>query len=115
MASTDKLKDLGQREAPPVVMIVGVLVLVLALGAGGFWVFNGGWKTSGQQQYEYQHETLPIYAAKHGNKEAFDAENKLRKEHGEAPLEMPKEKKAMNDPDAFKKLQDQLKAKGAGQ
>jgi hypothetical protein len=115
MPSSDKLKDLGQREAPPVVMIIGVIVLVLALGAGGYFVVNGGWKTSGQQAYEYQHETLPIYAAKHGNKEAFDAENALRKEHGQALLVMPKDTKGTSDPDAFKKLQDQLRAKGAGQ
>jgi hypothetical protein len=117
MASTDKLKDLGQREAPPVLIIVGVVVIVLALGIGGFVAFNGGFKTKGQQEYQYQHEFLPIMAAKHGDKDALDAENNLRKEHGEAPLEMPKDNKdgVGHDSDAFKKLQDQLRAKGAGQ
>ena len=116
MASQDKLKDLGQREAPPILIIVGVVVLVLALGAGGFFAFNGGWKTKSQQEYQYEHDLLPVMAAKHGDKSAFEAENKLRKEHGDPPLEMPKDTKSgTNDKDAFKKLQDQLRAKGAGQ
>jgi hypothetical protein len=117
MASSDRLKEIGRQEASPVVMVIGIVILVLVLGAGGFYAFNGGWKTSGQQEYEYQHDTLPIYAAQHGNKEAFDAENKLRKEHGQPPLEMPKDKKSgtsVNDPEALKKLQDQLTAHGRG-
>jgi hypothetical protein len=114
--ASNNLKDLGTREATPVVMIVGVAILVLALGAGGFYAFNGGWKTQSQQEQAYQHEVMPILAAKHGDKEALDAENKLRKEHGEAPLEMPKDNKGgvPKDPNALQKLQDQLRAKGAG-
>jgi len=116
MAPTDKFKEIGQREAPLTLMVVGVIVLVLALGAGGFVAFNGGLKTKSQQEYEYQHEIMPIMSAKHGDTTAFDAENKLRKEHGEAPLQMPKETKgaAAKDPEAFKKLQEQLAAHGAG-
>lgn len=117
MASKDKLQELGKREAPPVVMIIGVVVLVLALGTGAFWAYNGGFKTQGQQDYDYQHNLLPIMAAKHGDTDALKAENELRKSHGDAPLEMPKDKKttSMGDPDKLKKLQEQLAAHGGGQ
>ena len=116
MALSDKIGSLKEREAPPAFMIAGLVVVVLAIGAGAFYAFNGGWKTSGQQDYEYQHNVMPLMAAKHGDKSALDAENKYRKEHGQPPLVMPNDMKAgvTNDPSAFKKLQDELKAKGAG-
>jgi hypothetical protein len=117
MPSKDSIKDIGRREASPVVMIIGVVILILALGAGGFYAFNGGWKTSSQQDYQYQHELMPIMAAKHGNTEALDAENQVRKQRGDVPLKMPKDNKssAVDNAGSLQKLQDQLRAKGAGQ
>ena len=73
-------------------MIVAVVFLVMALGGGAFYTFNGGWKTAAQQDEEYKHTLLPIMAAKHGDNGPLEAENRLRKEHGQPPLEMPKDK-----------------------
>jgi len=115
VATKDKIKQAGSKEAPLPLIIIGVVILVLVLGAGGFYAYNGGWKTSGQQDYDYQHTQLPLIAAKHGDMEAFDAENKLRKEKGQPLLELPKDPKAgVTDPDAFKKMQEQLTKGGVG-
>lgn len=84
-----------QREAPPVLIIAAIVVLIAALGAGAFYVYNGGWKTAAQQEAQYKHEMLPIMAAKHGDTEALQAENRLRQQQGQAPLEMPKERKQL--------------------
>jgi hypothetical protein len=115
MAAKDNT-PLHQREAAPVLMIAAVSVLVLAMGAGVYYTYNGGWKTTGQQEEQFKHEMLPIIAAKHGDTAALDAENKLRKEQGREPLVVPKEKgNTQSDPQALQKLQDQLRAHGAGQ
>lgn len=99
-----------QQEAPPILMIIGVVVLVIALGLGGFYAFNGGWKTASQQDEQYKHEMLPILAAKHGNMDPLNAENKLRAQHGQAPLEMPKDKQQMatDNRQKLQELQKQL-------
>ena len=106
-----------RREAPPVLMIIGVVLLVIVLGAGGFFAYNGGWKTAGQQDEEYKHNFLPIMAAKHGDMTAFEAENKLRKERGQPLLEMPKDKSqtAGDNRQQLADLQKQLAAKQGNQ
>ena len=81
-----------QAEAPVVLMIAAVVLLVIGLGTGAFYAYNGGWKTAGQKADEYTHYYGPIMAAKHGDMGPFEAENKLRKEHGQPLLEMPKDK-----------------------
>lgn len=106
--ASPKIKELGAQKASPVLLIAVGVILVLVLGAGAYYVINGGWKTSGQQEYEYKHTTLPIMAAKHGDMEAFNEENKYRKEHGQPPLVMPVKPSSAPDPDAFKKMQEQL-------
>jgi hypothetical protein len=102
-----------RRNAPPILMIIAVVLLVIGLGAGAFYVYNGGWKTAAQQNEEYKHNYLPAMAAKHGNMAAFEAENKLRKERGEPPLEMPKDKgqTAGDNQQKLADLQRQLAAK----
>ena len=110
MAAKSKRDTVLKREASPVLIIVGIVIVVLLLSAGGYYAFNGGWKTASQQDEAYKHELLPIMAAKHGDNEALDAENKLRKEHGQAALEMPKGKREMTGDDRQKleNLQKQL-------
>ena len=114
--SNTKVKELGQREAPPIMIIIGVVLLALLLGAGGYYAYNGGWKTSGQQDFEYTHTILPVLAARKGDMAPLEAENKLRKEHGQPALEVPKDVKGSTtkDPEALRKLQEQLQAKGLG-
>jgi uncharacterized protein HemX len=102
-----------QREAPPVLLIIGLVVLVLVLGVGAFYAYNGGWKTASQQDESYKHEMLPIMAAKHGDMEPLQAENKLRQQQGQSPLELPKERRQMTADDHQKllNLQKQLQAR----
>ena len=114
MSVKGKTSGESKREVPPFVVIAGIVVLVLAVGAGGYYAFNGGWKTASQQDDVYKHEIMPIMAAKHGDKEAFEAENKLRKEHGQAPLEMPKDRQQTLDKNR-QKLADLQKLLGAKQ
>jgi hypothetical protein len=105
------------REVPQAVVIAAIVLIVVALAAGGFYAYNGGWKTAGQQQEEYKHELLPLMAAKHGDTEALEAENKLRKDRGQPALELPKGKQSgrpMNDPERLRQLQQQM-AGHAGQ
>ncbi len=83
-----------RREAPPALIIAGIVVLVLLVGVGGYYAYNGGWRTAAQQDDAYKHELLPILAAKHGDMSALEAENKLRQSRGQPKLEMPKEKHA---------------------
>ena len=104
-------KDTGLRgQAPPALMVVVIVLLVLGLGAGVFYVFNGGWKTAAQQDEDYKHNLLPLMAAKHGDKAPLEAENKLRKEHGQPPLELPKDPKSgtANPQESLADLQKQL-------
>jgi hypothetical protein len=102
-----------QREAPPTLIIVGIVLLVLLLGAGGFYAYNGGWRTAAQQDETYKHEILPIMAAKHGDTQALEAENTLRKANGQAPLQVEKEKHSMtaSDHEKLLKLQQQLQGR----
>jgi len=93
-----------KREAPMALIIAAGIVLLLAIGAGAFYAFNGGWKTAGQQAEDYKHEFQPIMAAKHGDTTALDAENKARTARGQAPLEMPKDRKELQG-DYRQKLQ----------
>src|SRR5579884_2059249 len=79
----------GQAEVPPFVIGIVIAVLVLVLGAGAFYAWNGGWKTQAQLQEEGKHNSMPLWAAKHGDMAPLEAENRLRKEHGEPPLEVP--------------------------
>jgi hypothetical protein len=72
-----------------------IVVLVLALGAGGFYAYNGGWKTASQQEEQYKHEFLPIMAAKKGDTTALEEENKLRQQRGQPLLQVPKDRKQM--------------------
>ena len=82
-------------------------------GPGGYYAYNGGWKTASQQEEAYKHEMLPIIAAKHGDKEPLEAENRLRQEHGQPPLEMPKDKQQILSDNRSKlaDLQKQLEAR----
>jgi hypothetical protein len=102
------------REVPPAVIIVAIVLIVAVLGAAGFYAFNGGWKTPGQQQAAFNHEFLPIMAAKHGDTEALDAENKLRQSRGQAPLEVPRKKEQMAG-NRMEKLAELQRKLGAGQ
>ncbi len=78
-----------QSVGKPVMIGIGVL-LFLVLGAAGFYAFNGGWKTAGQQDQDYKHNLLPIMAAKHGDDTALQKENDERKAKGQPLLEKKK-------------------------
>ena len=100
------------KEVPQALVIAGIVVLVLILAAGGFYAYNGGWKTAGQKDEAFKHEMLPIIAAKHGDKELLDQENKARQQRGQSPLEMPRDKK--ESPKDFSKKLSELQQKLRG-
>jgi hypothetical protein len=110
-------RDIGRREAPRGVIIAAVVALVLVVGAGGYYAINGGWQTAAQQDEAYKHELLPIVAAKHGNPEALEAENRLRSREGRPALQIPKDKKqtSPNDPAKLADLQRRMGARQADQ
>ena len=99
-------------EATPAIMIVAIALLVIVLSAGAFYAYNGGWKTDGQKNDIYKHEILPLLAAKRGDTEALDQENKYRKEHGQPLLEIPKDRaqSAANNKQKLEELQLKLNA-----
>src|SRR5271168_5331815 len=104
-------RDAGLRgDASPILIVVAIVFLVLGLGVGGFYFYNGGWQTQGQREEYARHNLLPIMAAKHGDKSMLDAENKLRKEQGQPALEMPKDKSesAESSRDKLMALQKQM-------
>jgi len=107
-----RTRDPGlNREAPPALIVIAIISVVLAVGAGGFYFYNGNsWQTQGQREDYARHNLRPIMAAKHGDKTLLDAENTLRKEHGQPPLEMPKDKaqSAESSRDKLMALQKQL-------
>ena len=115
MATKGGKRAAPAREVPQPLIIAAVVLLVICLGAGAFYAYNGGWKTAAQQQEAYNHEMLPIMAAKHGDTEALDAENKLRQSRGQAPLEVPRKKERMQTEDRMQKLAELQKKLGAGQ
>ena len=92
--TTKSKRDREPREVPPAVIISAIVVLVLALGAGGWYAFNGGWQTDAQKDEKFKHEMMPIMAAKHGDMEPLEEENKLRQRNGQALLAMPDDKKS---------------------
>ncbi len=99
-------------EVTPAIMIVAIAFLVIILGAGAFYAYNGGWKTDGQKDDIYKHEILPLLAAKRGDNTALDNENKLRKEHGQPLLELPNDRgqTAANNKQRLEELQLKLNA-----
>lgn len=116
MAGKERAGSGLQREAPPVLMTIAAVLLAIVIGAAGFYVYNGGWKTAAQQDQEYKHNLLPIMAAKHGDMGPLEAENRLRKAHGEAPLELPKDKPQIGGSrQRLLDLQKQLAAHQGGQ
>ncbi len=112
--ASDKLDKLKGKDAPPILTIIAVVILVLILGAGGFYAFNGGWKTAGQQDDDYKHNLLPLMAAKKGDKGPLEEENKLRKAKGQPLLELPADKEKTAG-DAAQSLGELQKKLGAGQ
>jgi hypothetical protein len=102
-----------RREVPPALIVAVIALLVLGLGAGGYYAFNSGWKTDAQKDDMAKHEVVPILAAKHGDMEPLAAENKLRQRQGQAPLAMPDDKKqtSPNDPAKLADLQRRMGAK----
>jgi hypothetical protein len=104
--------DRERPEIPQAAIVAVIVVLVLALGAGGWFAFNGGWQTDAQKDAQAKHEFIPILAAKHGDMEPLEAENRLRKQQGQAPLPVPKERRATsgNNPEKVADLQRRLGA-----
>jgi hypothetical protein len=113
MSTRSKRDQKEPREIPPALIVTAIVMLVLVLGTGGWYAFNGGWLSDGQKDEKFKHEMMPIMAAKHGDTELLDAENKLRKKNGQAPLAMPDDKKSKspNDPAALAELQRKMGAK----
>jgi hypothetical protein len=99
MPATSKVKGKdkpGGKEIPPVFLALAAAVVLMLVGLGGYYVYNGGWKTQGQLHDEYVHQNLPLIAAKHGDMDAFNAENALRRKNGQPLLELPNEGKKGN-------------------
>lgn len=99
----------NRSDAPPLLAVGAIVLLVICLGIGGFYAYNGGWKTAAQQDETYKHEMLPAIAANRGDTAPLEAENKLRKEHGEAPLVLPPDRHQKAD-ESRAKLADLQKA-----
>ncbi len=103
----------NRTEAPPILMVGVIVLLVVCLSVGGFYVYNGGWKTAAQQDETYKHEMLPQIAANRGDMAPLEAENKLRKSRGEAPLVLPPDRhqKAAESRAKLADLQKAIEAK----
>jgi hypothetical protein len=88
MPATQTGKTGGWKEmnVPAGAIWVVIVLLVIALGAAGWYAFNGGWKTEAQKDEVYYHQMLPLLAAGHGDMEPLEAENKLRKQKGQPLL-----------------------------
>lgn len=87
MSATDNQSGTGlRREAPPVAIVIAVLLLVCGVGAGIFYLLNNGWQTQSQRDYNFYHDYLPLLSLEHGDRKAFDDENALRKKEGRPPL-----------------------------
>ncbi len=91
----------------------GKSVVVGALGAGGFYLVNGGWQTEGQKKYQFEHETAPLIAAERGRTNLLEQENASRKAAGK-PLLRPEERheRATNIKQGLQEMQSKM---GGGQ
>ncbi|MGC8666939.1 MAG: hypothetical protein ACP5VE_02320 [Chthonomonadales bacterium] len=81
-----------RREVPQALLIAVIVVVVLALGAGAYYVINGGWATPAQMEAKFQHETFPLVAAKRGDMEPLEKENARRKAAGLPPLQLKEDR-----------------------
>jgi len=110
MPATVKRDSALRDEAPPAIIISAIAVVVLLLGVAGFYFYNGGWQTQHQREEYAKHNLVPIMAAKHGDKTMLEAENKMRREHGQQELQMPQERaeSAQSSRDKLMALQKQL-------
>ncbi len=111
---TSGAKQALKREAPPTMIIAAVVVLVIALGAAAFYVYNGGWETQGKKEWRFQHEIGPILNAKRGMMGTLERENALRKLNGEPLLQVPKDRHE-NMAEQRQKLLDLQNKLGIGQ
>lgn len=73
---------------PPVVLAIVALVMVGIIGAGVFYLVNGGWQTESQKKWQFEHETAPLIAARRGRPELLEQENARRKAAGEPVLQV---------------------------
>src|SRR5262249_38736965 len=103
-----------RRNASPAVIAIAVVLLLIVLGVGGFYAYTGGGKTAAQQDEKKKQEVMPLLAAKRGDMEALEAENKYRKEHGQPLLELPKDRheNSANMRSKLDALQQKINAKG---
>jgi len=86
-ATTNKKNARGlKREASPLVIGVALLVVLLGIGTGVYYLANNGWRTQAQKDAFLYHDYLPLKALQHGDRGPFDAENALRKREGKPPL-----------------------------
>ena len=106
-----------KQNASPVVTIVLIILLMIGLGAGAFYAYNGGWKTRAQKEEEFKHVWGPIMAAKRGMPEALDKENAYRKEHGQELLKMPENRHQSTEQikERIRQLHEQGKLGAPGQ
>jgi hypothetical protein len=113
MPAKGSSKQAEPREIPPALIVVAIVLIVLAVGTGGYYAYNGGWQSDSQKDAQAKHEFIPIMAAKHGDMEPLQAENRLRQALGQAPLVVPKDKKmtSPNDPAALADLQRRMGGK----
>ena len=81
----------------PATLGVAIVLVVLALGAGAFYLINGGWQTDGQKKWQFDHETAPILAAKRGRTDLLEKENSRRKAAGEPLLQAEERHETANN------------------
>jgi len=102
-----------QRDVSRGVIYAVVAVIVLAVGAGLFYVINGGFKTQSQKVYEWEHYGYPMKLARKGDLSALNSENERRKKAGEPLLVAPPVHIPDYSQDAVKRSADEIR-RGAG-
>jgi len=98
-----------RRDVPKGVVIAVIVVIVLAIGAGVFYVINGGFKTQAAKDYEWVHYGYPMKMARKGDLSALEEENKRRKTTGEPLLVAPPLKVPDYGDNAVQNTADQLR------
>ena len=70
------------------------------------------WSLPGQADRRYEHEIFPVTSARHGFTEPLETENRSRKQQGQPPLAMPRDRHRISTEDKaeLEALQNKLRS-----